>query len=218
MRMRLGLAQALIPTHPADFTPELAAEIASLGVSTIMTHFQVPPSTMIGERGSEIRSILEEAELDICACAGLRPDLVTPDQDARRTSIAALHDLMHAARTLGAPMITAGCGSHNPTHQYGPAAANHTEEARARLVASLYERTTTRSISSVRSKRCTTRLHSRSMPARRLARGSRLAPTSKTRWWKLSSSSRSRKPHPARESWTSPACLRPASSCLNQAH
>jgi sugar phosphate isomerase/epimerase len=139
MTLRLGLAQGLVPTDPDELTPELAAQIASLGVTAITTHFQVPPAELIGRRGGELRSILEQAGLALAQCGGLRPDLVSPDRAAHRESIAALHDLMLAAQTLGAEMIIAGVGSHNAQHPYGPSRENHSEAARERLVANLRE-------------------------------------------------------------------------------
>ena len=40
--MHLGLAQGLVPTNPDDLTPELARDIAALGVTRLMTHFELP--------------------------------------------------------------------------------------------------------------------------------------------------------------------------------
>jgi sugar phosphate isomerase/epimerase len=137
MSFRLGLAQGLVPTDPAELTPEVASRIAALGVTAIATHFQVPPPELVGSRGKAIAATLESEGLRITQCAGLRPDLVTGDRAARERSIDAIYDLMRTARTLGAEMVLAGCGSHHPNHPYGPSPENHTPATRERLVSSL---------------------------------------------------------------------------------
>jgi sugar phosphate isomerase/epimerase len=139
MSFRLGLAQGLVPTNPAELTPEVASRIAVLGVTAIVTHFQVPPSELMGSRGKAIAATLESEGLRITQCAGLRPDLVTGERAATERSIDALHDLMRAARILGAEMVLAGCGSHHPSHPYGPSRENHTAATSEHLVSSLRE-------------------------------------------------------------------------------
>jgi sugar phosphate isomerase/epimerase len=137
--LRLGLAQGLVPTDPDQLTPELARRIAALGVTRITTHFDVPPGSLAGSRGREIADLLADAGIRIAQCAGLSPDLVSPDAEVRAASIAALADLMRAARSLGAQMVLGGCGSLHPTFNYGPARENHLPETRERLIGSLRE-------------------------------------------------------------------------------
>jgi sugar phosphate isomerase/epimerase len=132
--MRLGIAQSLVPTDPSLLTRERVAQIAALGVTTVMTHFQVPPTEIAGRRGAHIAAMLSDEGLDVAACAGLRPNLVTDNDAARRASVEELRQLMLAAQSLGAAVITGGCGSHNPEHQYGPHPENHSQASRQRLV------------------------------------------------------------------------------------
>ena len=82
-RLRLGLAQGLVPTDPCDLTPELAREIAALGVQRLVTHFEVPPAELAGTRGEELAALLREAGLGVAQCAGVTPNLVSPDRDVR---------------------------------------------------------------------------------------------------------------------------------------
>ena len=138
-RLRLGLAQGLVPVNPDDLTPALAAEIAVLGVTRIVTHFEVPPGELAGARGEEIAALLREAGLGVAQCAGVTPNLVSPDRAVRMEGVALLAELMRSAQALGAQMVLSGCGSHHPTFSYGPSRENHTPAARGRLVESLRE-------------------------------------------------------------------------------
>jgi sugar phosphate isomerase/epimerase len=135
--LRLGLAQGLVPTDPDHLTPAVARRIAGLGVTRITTHFEVPPGHLAGRRGREIAALLADVGIRVAQCAGLSPNLVSPDRAVRAASIAALAELMQSARSLGAQMILGGCGSLHPTFSYGPARENHSADARARLVESL---------------------------------------------------------------------------------
>lgn len=138
-RLRLGLAQGLVPENPDDLTPELAREIAALGVTRIVTHFEVPPGELAGARGTELAALLRESGLGVAQCAGVTPNLVSPDRAVRMEGVAMLAELMQSARALGAQMVLSGCGSHHQTFSYGPSPENHTPEARGRLVESLRE-------------------------------------------------------------------------------
>jgi sugar phosphate isomerase/epimerase len=137
--LHLGLAQGLIPTDPDQLTPALARQIAALGVTRVTTHFDVPPGSLAGSRGREIAEMLAEAGIRVAQCAGLSPNLVSPDAQVRAASIAALAELMRSAQSLGAQMVLGGCGSLHPTFNYGPARENHLPETRERLIASVRE-------------------------------------------------------------------------------
>lgn len=137
MTLRLGLAQGLVPTDPAALTPQRAAQIAALGVTAIVTHFEVAPANLVGSRGREIAAILADSGLRIVQCAGAGANLVSADEAIRRRGIAALAELMRAAKSLDAEMVLTGCGSLHATHPYGPAHENHSDRTRERLVDSL---------------------------------------------------------------------------------
>src|SRR6476646_5452136 len=130
--LHLGLAQGLVPTDPDQLTPALAQQIAALGVTRITTHFDVPAGSLAGSRGSEIAALLADCGIRVAQCAGLSPNLVSPDAAVRAESIAAFAELMRSARSLGAQMVLGGCGSLHPTFNYGPARENHLPETRQR--------------------------------------------------------------------------------------
>jgi sugar phosphate isomerase/epimerase len=136
-RMRLGLAQGLVPLDPESLTPALAAEIKALGVSAITTHFEVPPTELRGPRGTRLASVLSDAGLRIVQYAGHRPNLVNPDDVVRRQSISTLGEYLLTASFLNADMVLTGCGSLHPDHAYGPARENHSLHSRDRLILSL---------------------------------------------------------------------------------
>jgi len=137
--MRLGLAQGPLPADPGELTAALAASIRALGVSALVTHFEVAPAEMRGARARRLAAILRDAGLDIVQYAGLRPNLVTADSAHRRRSIGEVSEFLLAAAAVGAGMVVTGCGSHHPHHPYGPARANHSQQSRDLLVASLTE-------------------------------------------------------------------------------
>ena len=137
--MHLGLAQGLVPENPDEMTAARAHAIAALGVTRIVTHFEVPPSEIAGDRGRAIAATLAEAGIRIVQCAGLAPNLVSTDAAIRAEWVGSLAELLTAARSLDAEMMLTGCGSHHPTFSYGPSPENHTQATRDRLVASLRE-------------------------------------------------------------------------------
>jgi sugar phosphate isomerase/epimerase len=137
--MRLGLAQGQLPTDPDELTRAVAASIRTLGVTGLVTHFEVPPVELRGPRGMRLAAILRDAGLGIVQYAGARPNLVTADRAHRLRSIGQLSEFLLTASALGAPMVVSGCGSHHPHHPYGPARENHSQQSRDLLVASLAE-------------------------------------------------------------------------------
>ncbi len=137
MKMRLGLAGALVPRDYAEVTPALARRLSSLGFRTLVTHFAAPPETLAGAAGEQVRAILADSGIRIVQSTGYNPNLVHPDDGVREAELARLCAAFDAARSLGAEMIITGCGSHHPGFFYGPSPANHTEQTRARLVESL---------------------------------------------------------------------------------
>ena len=135
--LHLGLAQGLVPEDPDQLTPALAQQIAALGVTRITTHFDIPPGSLAGSRGREIAALLADAGISVAQCAGLSPNLISPDAAVRAASIADLAELMRSAQALGAQMVLSGCGSFHPTFPYGPARENHAPETRLRLTESI---------------------------------------------------------------------------------
>lgn len=134
--LRLGLAQGPVPTDPTQLTPDLAKWIADLGVKSIVTHFSPAPDDRLTGR---VREALDQAGLTIAQAGGCRPNLIAPDDATRRGDVARLGMALRGAAALGAEMVITGCGSHHPSHPYGPSPDNHSVEARRRLVESLGE-------------------------------------------------------------------------------
>jgi sugar phosphate isomerase/epimerase len=137
MKMRLGLAGALVPRNYSEMTPALASRLASLGFRALVTHFAAPPETLAGQAGKQVRAILADAGMRIVQTTGYNPLLIHPDDAVRDGELGRLRAAFDAAQTLGAEMIITGCGSHHPDFFYGPSPANHSEPARTRLVESL---------------------------------------------------------------------------------
>jgi sugar phosphate isomerase/epimerase len=135
--MRLGLAGALVPRDYLAVTPALARYLASLGLCALVTHFTAPPDSLAGPAGEGVKAILAGAGIRIVQATAYNPCLVHPDDAVREVELARLRAAFGAARALGAEMLITGCGSHHQSFFYGPAAANHSEQARARLVDSL---------------------------------------------------------------------------------
>jgi sugar phosphate isomerase/epimerase len=137
MKMRLGLAGAWVPRDYTEITSELARRLASAGLQALVTHFAAPPESLAGSAGERVREVLADAGIRIVQTTGYNPNLVHPDNAVRDGELARLRAAFDAARALGAEMIITGCGSHHLDFFYGPSPANHTEQARARLVESL---------------------------------------------------------------------------------
>lgn len=138
MRFRLGLAGGPVPHDPRALTPDLARELASLGITALVTHFfHAPPSEIVRGEAQRVRAVLADAGIRVVQATGYNPQLAHEDDALRRAGLERLRLAFQAARALGAEMIISGCGSHHPTHFYGPSPKNHTPAARERLVASL---------------------------------------------------------------------------------
>lgn len=135
--MRLGLAGAIVPSDPAGFTPAWAHQMASRGVTTLVTHLRPPPEDLAGEVSRRVRGVLGDAGIQIVQAAGFNPDLVHPDGSFRLAEIERLRGCFEVSRDLGAEMLITGCGSLHPGHHYGPDPRNHHPETRERLVDSL---------------------------------------------------------------------------------
>ena len=137
-RVRLGMAGGVLPMDAEAVTPAVAQRLSSLGIEAVCTHFGMAPDGRV-ERQEETREILRDAGIDVVQAAGYNPNLVHPDDDIRRGELGRLREAFRFARALGAETLLTACGSHDLDFFYGPAAANHTLETRARLVASLKE-------------------------------------------------------------------------------
>jgi sugar phosphate isomerase/epimerase len=137
MKMRLGLAGAWVPRDHTEVTPALARWLAALGLRVLVTHFVTPPDVLAGPAGERVREVLADAGIRIVQTTGYNPLLIHSDDAVRDAELARLRAAFAAARALGAEMIITGCGSHHAGFFYGPSPANHTEEARTRLVESL---------------------------------------------------------------------------------
>ena len=136
MRLRLGVAGGPVPRNPTDVDDALARQLRGLGVSALTTHFQPTPES-VASQASRVRSVLAEHDMSIVQATGYNPQLTHPDDTFLAAELERLRAAFQTASLLGAEMIISGCGSHHPSHFYGPHPDNHTPETRARLVRSL---------------------------------------------------------------------------------
>ncbi len=136
MRLRLGVAGGPVPRDPSDIDELLARRLAGLGVRVVHTHFRPSPEAVALD-ASRVRSVLAEHGLSIIQATGYNPQLTHPDDDVLSSELDRLRSAFETARLQGAEMIISGCGSHHPTHFYGPHPDNHTPASRERLIASL---------------------------------------------------------------------------------
>lgn len=135
-RVRVGVAEGVLPLDADAVTPAVAQRLASLGLEAVCTHFGVAPNGRV-DRQAEVRSILNDVGIDVVQAAGYNPNFVHPDGATRRAELARLRDAFRFARALGAETLLTGCGSTHPDLFYGPAAENHSLATRSRLVESL---------------------------------------------------------------------------------
>ena len=138
MRFRLGVAGGPVPRDPHALTEAVAADLASLGVRVLTTHFQPTPEAVERE-AARVRRILGEHGLTIVQATGYNPQLTEPDDACRRKELDRLRRAFDTARELGSEMIISGCGSRHATQFYGPHPDNHAPESRARLIDSLVQ-------------------------------------------------------------------------------
>jgi len=134
--LRLGVAGGPVPRDPSDIDELLARRLAGLGVRVVHTHFRPSPEAVALD-ASRVRSVLAEHGLSIIQATGYNPQLTHPDDDVLSSELDRLRSAFETARLQGAEMIISGCGSHHPTHFYGPHPDNHTPASRERLIASL---------------------------------------------------------------------------------
>lgn len=137
VHLQLGVAAGPLPLDASQLTPELAAELASLGLSAVVTHFDPHPQKMSAEEADRIRRTLADEGIRIVQAAGFRTSLVEPDDRTRVAGLDELAGVLANTRRLGADMFLTGCGSLSPNSFYATHPGNHTDETRARLVDSL---------------------------------------------------------------------------------
>ena len=135
--LRLGLSGGLVPRDPADYTPELAARLAGLGVTSVVTHLLPPPEVIAAGPGRQVREVLAARGIEVVQATGYNPHLTSADDGLREAGLLRLRRAFDAAAALGSRMVISGCGSLHPTEFYGPSPRNHTQAARDRLVDSL---------------------------------------------------------------------------------
>jgi sugar phosphate isomerase/epimerase len=137
VRLRLGVSGGPVPRDPVKVTDALAADLASLGVTVLTTHFQPTPDAVAGEPARRVRQVLAAHGMSVIQATGYNPQLTHSDNEVRRGELERLKCAFDAARDLGAEMIISGCGSRHPTAFYGPHPDNHSPETRQRLIDSL---------------------------------------------------------------------------------
>jgi len=135
--MRLGVAGGPVPREPGAIDATVAADLASLGITTLTTHFQPTPEAVGGEPARRVRALLAEHGITIVQATGYNPQLTHPDDTFLNQELDRLCKAFDTARDLGAAMIISGCGSRHASHFYGPHPDNHRPETRERLIQSL---------------------------------------------------------------------------------
>lgn len=134
--MRLGLANGPLPATSEGYTPELVAQLRSLGIRALAVHLQ-DADALVAREGRRVRDLLADAGIRVWQSTGYQPNLVDPDPGVRREAHARLRRGLAVAESLGAVMVNGGVGSHHPTFPYGPHPANHAPAAIDTLVDNL---------------------------------------------------------------------------------
>jgi sugar phosphate isomerase/epimerase len=136
MPIELGIATPAVPRDPRALDDRFCKWAADLGVTVLGTHLGPTPED-VAPGAAELRERLAGWGLRIVQATGYNPVMVGDDEARRADDLARLTRAFEVARLLGSPMVLTGCGSSHPTHHYGPHPANHSPEARERIVAFL---------------------------------------------------------------------------------
>ena len=131
MPIELGIATPAVPRDPRALDDRFGKWAADLGVTVIGTHLGPTPEDVIAH-AAEVRERMAGWGISIVQATGYNPVMVGDDEARRADDLARLTRSFRLTRLLGSPMVLTGCGSHHPTHHYGPHPRNHEPATRAR--------------------------------------------------------------------------------------
>jgi sugar phosphate isomerase/epimerase len=133
MPIELGLATPAVPRDPRALDDRFCKWVRDLGVTVVGTHLGPTPEDVL-PHAAEVRERLAGWGISIVQATGYNPSMVGEDDACRDADLERLTRAFEVARLLGSPMVLSGCGSHHPTHGYGPHPRNHAPETRERVV------------------------------------------------------------------------------------
>ena len=132
--MRLGVAGPIIPNQPDAVDDRLAARIANLGVTGVVTHFRGDPETIPPDSLRHARAVFERHGIRVVQAWSVPQAIISPDAEVRRMAVRKLQHTVRNAAELGAEMAGARPGSMNPRGPWWPHPDNHTAEVEDTLV------------------------------------------------------------------------------------
>lgn len=133
MPIELGVATPAVPRDPRELDDRFGKWARDLGITVLGTHLGPTPEDVL-PLADEVRERLAGWGLTIVQATGYNPILVGEDPSRHAADLERLTRAFAVARRLGSPMVLTGCGSHHPTHHYGPHPRNHAPETRERIV------------------------------------------------------------------------------------
>jgi sugar phosphate isomerase/epimerase len=133
MAIELGIATPAVPRDPRALDDRFCKWARDLGVTVVGTHLGPTPEDVL-PHAAEVRERLAGWGISIVQATGYNPSMVGEDDAQRDADLQRLTRAFEVARLLGSPMVLSGCGSHHPTHGYGPHPRNHAPETRERIV------------------------------------------------------------------------------------
>jgi len=132
--MKLGVVGLLPPWQQIDVAA--AQRVRSAGYRGVSIFFQKPLEADPAAVG-QLKSALENADLEVAQANGWYEVLVHPDDAVRAEGVAGLHALTRIGRQLDAKTVYVRPGSLSPTGAWYPHAGNYAPEVFERLVDSL---------------------------------------------------------------------------------
>ena len=133
--MRLGVV-GLMPAHPRDITPGIAARLRAEGFTGV-TVVVPDPLTAVREEFERAGAILRDGGVTVAQANPRYPDLVQADEDGRSLGIRALRAACVCAQWLGAETVYVRPGSLNPAGPWTPHPGNTAVRTLIRLVDAL---------------------------------------------------------------------------------
>ncbi len=137
--MRLGVSGGPVTRDTAEVNDQLAARIAGMGFTGVVTHFLGSAATFPAAELHRVRDVLADHGIRVVQSWGWQQPLVAPDETVRRGAAQTLRHAVRVAADLGAAMVMTGPGSLNPRGSWWPHPGNHTPATEDALVRTLQE-------------------------------------------------------------------------------
>lgn len=137
--MRLGVSGGPVTRDTAEVNDQLAARIAGMGFTGVVTHFLGSAATFPAAELHRVRDVLADHGIRVVQSWGWQQPLVAPDETVRRGAVQTLRHAVRVAADLGAGMVLTGAGSLNPRGSYWPHPDNHIAATEDRLIRTLQE-------------------------------------------------------------------------------